>query len=183
MSEYTGITLKELVAQYLKEHGFSGLFLNGECACVLPNLMPCDSPCLRCEPGHHVSCDPRTCADGCDFHVERPAAPSEGKTRIAIEEVTAIMLRRAEINHLELENVEWTQNGKVIPVDPALSRGWDFTGLGPVDFAMKLSTEAGRKELEALAYRVGEIEGREARGEAGGVEIVTFSLFDSKRGY
>jgi len=48
------MTVKEIVAEWLKCHGFDGLFSEGgECACELSDLMPCDSEgCEKCVAGY-----------------------------------------------------------------------------------------------------------------------------------
>lgn len=53
------MTVKEIVAEWLKSHGYDGLFAEGgECACELADLMPCDAEgcetCIagyKCKPG------------------------------------------------------------------------------------------------------------------------------------
>ena len=62
--------LKEIAAEWLKEHGYEGLYNEG-CGCKLDDLMPC-GPGSDCEAGHIVPCPgPGKCeADGdCDWHV------------------------------------------------------------------------------------------------------------------
>ena len=66
------MNVKEIVAEYLKSHGYDGLYHDSECGCEVSDLMPC---CIEmppnCESGYKVKCDPETClADGnCDFHI------------------------------------------------------------------------------------------------------------------
>ena len=38
--------LREVVAAGLKQNGYSGLHDDGDCGCVLEDLMPCDEPTL-----------------------------------------------------------------------------------------------------------------------------------------
>ena len=46
---------KDIVIKWLEENGYDGLFESGECACVISDLMPCNSECaLNCEPGYSV---------------------------------------------------------------------------------------------------------------------------------
>lgn len=59
------MTLKEIVREYLKEHGYDGLFSEADCACLADDLFPCDSPRDDCQPGHRLPCD---CGDH-DFHI------------------------------------------------------------------------------------------------------------------
>jgi hypothetical protein len=64
------MTTQEIVKQYLEANGFDGLFQEGECACLLSDLMPCDEIHSDCEAGYRIPCDPEACnADGCDFHI------------------------------------------------------------------------------------------------------------------
>lgn len=49
--------VKEIVAAYLKANKLDGLYSEvGECGCGLSDLMPCDSPCDRCEPAYRTYC-------------------------------------------------------------------------------------------------------------------------------
>lgn len=51
------MSVKEIVADYLKANGYDGLY-NGdaECGCDLDDLMPCEgNPCC-CQPGYKVGC-------------------------------------------------------------------------------------------------------------------------------
>ena len=45
------MTVKEMVIAALKAGGYDGLCAD-ECGCRLDDLMPCDSPCDKCEPGY-----------------------------------------------------------------------------------------------------------------------------------
>lgn len=59
--------VKGIIVEYLKEHGFDGLFNeSGECGCELEDLAPCWNLGEDCEPGFKVPCD---CGDH-DFHIE-----------------------------------------------------------------------------------------------------------------
>lgn len=60
------MTLRELTADWLKSHGYEGLFDPDECACEVSDLMPCDEPNPKCEPGIKTKCD---CGEH-DFHIE-----------------------------------------------------------------------------------------------------------------
>lgn len=60
----------EIVKQYLKKNGFDGLFnVNGECACSIESLAPCDGYMAECEPGYLV--EGCTCGQGCEYHIVR----------------------------------------------------------------------------------------------------------------
>ena len=54
--------------------------------------------------------------------------------KIAIEEVQALQKRRSEINSIPLKEIEWTENGVVIPVTPEQLDSFDSTGLCNTDF-------------------------------------------------
>jgi hypothetical protein len=79
--------LKEIVANYLKDHGFGGLFhYDGECVCDLEDFMPCEEPCPDCQPGYKIACDPETCSEGgdCNYHLslEKPTTTIEQKQEV-----------------------------------------------------------------------------------------------------
>ena len=64
------MTVLDIVTAYLKQHGFDGLYSDGECACNLDNLAPCGESFSRCWPGYQLPCD---CGDH-DWHIgEREA--------------------------------------------------------------------------------------------------------------
>jgi hypothetical protein len=44
--------VEEIVERYLLENGYDGLYQQGECACKIGNIGPCDHLCLDCEPGY-----------------------------------------------------------------------------------------------------------------------------------
>jgi len=50
------VSVKEIVAAYLREHGYDGLYFD-ECGCRVDDLMPCGECCSRCLPGYLVRCD------------------------------------------------------------------------------------------------------------------------------
>jgi len=68
------MTVREIVADWLKAHGYDGLWRDG-CSCQSDDLMPCDwlngEDNADCEPGYKTPCDPATCsADGdCPWHI------------------------------------------------------------------------------------------------------------------
>jgi len=51
------MTLKEIVRQWLDEHGYDGLYREGECGCLKDDLMPCDNPSEHCEAGYRLPCE------------------------------------------------------------------------------------------------------------------------------
>lgn len=59
------MTLKEIVEQYLKAHGYDGLcHPDGECSCETGDLWPCDNPMDDCFAGVYVECG----GEGCEGH-------------------------------------------------------------------------------------------------------------------
>lgn len=78
--------VKEIVAAYLKDNGFGGLFDDAECGCEVSDLAPCTDGWWGCEAGYKIPCP----NDGdCDcegyegaFHIVRDkptAADLDGK--------------------------------------------------------------------------------------------------------
>jgi hypothetical protein len=62
-------TLLEIVTQYLKEHGYDGLYnTDDECGCSVDNLMSCDGMTIGCQAGWKGPCD---CGDH-DWHMGNP---------------------------------------------------------------------------------------------------------------
>jgi hypothetical protein len=59
------LALADIVAAYLCEHDYDGLYSDQECACVLGDLMPCGTPSPDCAAGYKQPCD---CGDH-DWHV------------------------------------------------------------------------------------------------------------------
>lgn len=47
---------KDIIRDWLKENGYTGLFYPGECACSIDDLMPCENPCPDCEAGYLIKC-------------------------------------------------------------------------------------------------------------------------------
>lgn len=68
------MTMYDVMKQWLKEHGYDGLFSNeGECACLLHDLAPCTGDISECEPGYKVKCrgDCHLAGEHGTFHVVR----------------------------------------------------------------------------------------------------------------
>jgi len=66
------MTVKEIVYDWLKAHGYTGLYDadGGECGCEIDDLMPADNEaCLDCEPGYRVMCTPE-CAESHEYEPE-----------------------------------------------------------------------------------------------------------------
>lgn len=69
------MTVKEIVAEYLVNHGFDGLSNGNFCSCLVDDLMCCDSDSMReCDAAYRIPCDKSCGNDICDFHMvtEKP---------------------------------------------------------------------------------------------------------------
>lgn len=69
------MNVREIIAKYLKDNGFDGLYSPGECGCKLDDLMPCDGIGISCNPeecfpGFLGPC-PADCGEH-DFHIGNP---------------------------------------------------------------------------------------------------------------
>ena len=45
-------TVGEILVDWLKKHGYDGLFHSPECGCILENFMPCCEVDSHCEAGY-----------------------------------------------------------------------------------------------------------------------------------
>lgn len=67
------LTVVGMAGAYLKANGFDGLYRDGECACLLSDLAPCDEIDPGCTSGYKSKCTSgEDCPDeagDCDFHV------------------------------------------------------------------------------------------------------------------
>lgn len=62
----------DIVALYLKQNGYDGLYFESECGCLLSEgLGPCSHFDERCRPGYKTECTGPTdfCDGDCDYHV------------------------------------------------------------------------------------------------------------------
>ena len=57
------MTVKEIIGNYLKQTGYSGL-CSDDCGCGLDDIAPCDGNPLDCEPAYNNPC--RAKYEGCD---------------------------------------------------------------------------------------------------------------------
>ena len=48
--------LTEIIKKFLIDNDYDGLYLNGDCACGLDNLIPCHEPSPNCEAGYKTKC-------------------------------------------------------------------------------------------------------------------------------
>jgi len=63
------MTIREIVREYLKVHGFDGL-CGDECGCGGKDLFICDGAenILECQPGYRVPCMGDDCPNICDAY-------------------------------------------------------------------------------------------------------------------
>ena len=67
------MNVRELLEKTLQENGFDGLLQeDGECACQIGDLVPCESDFTNCKPGYKTLCN---CNMGCDFHITTRPTP------------------------------------------------------------------------------------------------------------
>lgn len=57
--------VREILADWLRQHGYDGLFNDGVCACSVDELMPCLEPSSECQAGYAVACCECACQDDC----------------------------------------------------------------------------------------------------------------------
>ena len=57
-------------ADWLRAHGYDGLYLPGECACLIDDLRPCGELDQACKPGYRVEPDEEWREMGCAWCVE-----------------------------------------------------------------------------------------------------------------
>lgn len=67
------MTVADIVRDWLREHGYDGLYVEDDCACDLDDLAPCQNIQLECEAGYKHPC-PTECDDDHEFHIsdEKP---------------------------------------------------------------------------------------------------------------
>lgn len=62
------VNVRSIVREFLKSAGFDGLYeQDGECACLVDDLAPCEQDAMVCRPGYRVPCD---CGEMHGFHVQ-----------------------------------------------------------------------------------------------------------------
>ena len=79
--------VREIMAKWLKEHGYDGLW-DYDCGCKVDDLMPCEDGGPKCEPGYLAKCDCEGECDGERWHVQAgdvlgPEHPAVAATRAA----------------------------------------------------------------------------------------------------
>jgi len=65
------MTVKEIVAEYLKQNGFGGLHGECDCGCFLDDLIPCGEGCDTCEAAYAIPAHCDTCEADCDSRGEK----------------------------------------------------------------------------------------------------------------
>jgi hypothetical protein len=59
------MSIKEYIIEKLKEDGYGGLYLPGECGCSLEDFALCGDDFLECKPGYLrkcENCDEKSCS-------------------------------------------------------------------------------------------------------------------------
>ena len=64
--------IKEIIKEYLKQAGYDGLYLPGECACKIDDLFPCGEVTDDCLPGYLAPCPPNCGEHGFHIQEEKP---------------------------------------------------------------------------------------------------------------
>jgi len=73
------MTVKEILIEWLTEHGYSGLWNEEECGCGIDDFIPCNCESIEgCQPGYRVKTDPETSDSGYDWKIVSEK-PEEGK--------------------------------------------------------------------------------------------------------
>ena len=62
--------VKQIVEGWLTANGYNGLYVAGECACRVGDLMPCDGICDSCEAGVFCECH---CPEDCECSIDDTA--------------------------------------------------------------------------------------------------------------
>lgn len=72
----------------------------------------------------------------CPVHQEaqKPKRVYNKKVKINVEEIKRIQKRRAEINKLDLQNIEFYEDGVKLDISPEKIKEFSFIGLNNVDF-------------------------------------------------
>lgn len=71
------MNVDSIIEDWLKTHGYDGLYHGEGCACKIGDIAPCGQPSGQCEAGYLLPCDGTCDAGKCDFHIgQRPKAPS-----------------------------------------------------------------------------------------------------------
>ena len=61
------MSVRQIVAKWLGDNGYDGLYEPGECACIVDDLAPCGSECfINCRAGYRSACD---CDEEHEFHI------------------------------------------------------------------------------------------------------------------
>ena len=93
------MNIRKIVEDWLDGNRYDGLYnTDGECACALDDLMPCDRYDSSCEPGYFGPCPPE-CGEH-DFHVVREKPDQQE----LCTELTAARKALADIEQLKAEN-------------------------------------------------------------------------------
>ena len=73
------MTVKEILIEWLTDHGYSGLWNEDECGCGIDDFIPCNNEGIEgCQPGYRVKCDPETSDSGFDWRIKAEKPKGEG---------------------------------------------------------------------------------------------------------
>ncbi len=71
--------VREILIEWLKEHGYSGLWNEDECGCHIDDFIICNGDGIEdCQPGYKVSTNPETSDSGFNWKIVSEN-PKEGK--------------------------------------------------------------------------------------------------------
>lgn len=59
---------------------------------------------------------------------------SQARTRVDVEDIQDILRRRAAFNHLDLNDIDFYEDGKKLEIPNSLINHFHFTGLANIDF-------------------------------------------------
>jgi len=66
MGKIVKMVVREIIAEWLQEHGYDGLFnTESECACLIEDFFECGYAAPDCEAGYMTKCD---CGEH-DYHI------------------------------------------------------------------------------------------------------------------
>lgn len=91
------MTIREILTDWLKTHGYDGLYRDNDCACKLAALMPCGEMDAECRPGYEQPCPgPDVCPlDGCTFHI----GEAKNKAQVNVQEFPTNEIRHRTRKH------------------------------------------------------------------------------------
>jgi hypothetical protein len=70
------------------------------------------------------------------------------KRRVDVEHIRSLRAQLRAVNNLDLDQIEFYENGKPLKVQPEAIEDWKFTGLNNADFIEFLDPETGLLRIE-----------------------------------